>query len=196
MKTKKITESEISPLKISSLPTRPTAPGAFGGKGYTPSEMKRAFDLLPTFIIERLNSLIDELEEAGGSPDSIKTGIYDGHTLEMLFTDIVSGDASTYLNVSGESLFDALSRLEGRINKLVDDLINEELEITSYTADALSPTERRRELTDSAATYSIRREAEADSPNIEEPKVKDEEDEGVNYEYVYVFSSEKGEDEE
>ena len=62
MNTQKITDSEISELKISSLPSRPTAPPSFGGRGYTAKEMKEAFDRLPLFIIERLNSLIDDVE--------------------------------------------------------------------------------------------------------------------------------------
>jgi hypothetical protein len=62
MNTKKITESEIEELKISSLPTRPTAPTAFGGKGYSATEMKEAFDRLPLYVAERLNSLIDDIE--------------------------------------------------------------------------------------------------------------------------------------
>jgi hypothetical protein len=48
--------------KISSLPTRPTAPTAFGGKGYSATEMKEAFDRLPLYVAERLNSLIDDIE--------------------------------------------------------------------------------------------------------------------------------------
>ncbi|MBO5879609.1 MAG: hypothetical protein J6Q68_03565 [Clostridia bacterium] len=62
MNTKKITSSEIEPLKIAALPTRPTAPTAFGGKGYTPTEMKAAFDKLPLKIIESFNTLVDDVE--------------------------------------------------------------------------------------------------------------------------------------
>ena len=47
MNSKKITDSDISALKISSLPTRPTAPAEFGGKGYTATELKAAFADLP-----------------------------------------------------------------------------------------------------------------------------------------------------
>ncbi len=190
MNTKKITEGEISPLKISSLPTRPTAPGAFGGKGYTPSEMKRAFDLLPLFIIDRLNSLIDdiELDREGGISSSIKTGIYDGHTLEKLFEDIVSGDAATYLTVSGESLFDTLAALEARINKVADDLIGKHLEIIDYTADGLSPMARRQEAESTPTTYTMERSAN-DVNKEEEPPAE------VEYAYVYVFEGEKGDGE-
>lgn len=62
MKTQKISDSEIESLKIASLPTRPTAPTAFGGKGYTAIEMKQAFDKLPLRIIREFNSLISEIE--------------------------------------------------------------------------------------------------------------------------------------
>ena len=47
---------------MSSLPTRPTAPSAFGGSGYTATEMKAAFDRLPLKIIERFNLLLSEIE--------------------------------------------------------------------------------------------------------------------------------------
>ena len=50
MKTTKILDSEIANLKISSLPSRPTAPTAFGGNGYSAKEMKEFFDKLPLFI--------------------------------------------------------------------------------------------------------------------------------------------------
>ena len=187
MNTKKITESEISPLKISSLPTRPTAPSAFGGKGYTPSEMKRAFDMLPLFIIERLNSLIDdiELESEGGISSSIKTGIYDGHTLEKLFADILSGEAASYLTVSGQSLFDALAALEERINILADQLITAHLEVIDYTGDGLSPEERTNEESEAAeaAAYSLRRIDEAEQESEEEEE----------YAYVYRFGASEGE---
>ena len=62
MNTKKILDSEIESLSVASLPTRPTAPTAFGGSGYTASEMKAAFDMLPLRIIEGFNSLITEIE--------------------------------------------------------------------------------------------------------------------------------------
>ena len=62
MNTTKILDSEIDALKVASLPTRPTAPTAFGGSGYTASEMKAAFDRLPLRIIEGFNSLLTEIE--------------------------------------------------------------------------------------------------------------------------------------
>ena len=65
MNATKILNSEIESLKISSLPARPTAPTAFGGKGYTSKEMKEAFDKLPLFIIERFNRLIEDITSKG-----------------------------------------------------------------------------------------------------------------------------------
>ncbi len=63
MFVKEIEESEIEPLCIASLPTRPTTSSSLGGKGYTASEMKACFDALPRLIIKRLNQLIEELRE-------------------------------------------------------------------------------------------------------------------------------------
>ena len=60
MNSTKILSTEIQSSKVSSLPTRPTAPASFGGKGYTATDMKAAFDRLPRFIAERLNSLIKD----------------------------------------------------------------------------------------------------------------------------------------
>lgn len=62
MNAKKIYDSEIESKKISSLPTRPTASTAFGGKGYTATEMKEAFDLLPLHIVSAFNTLIGDIE--------------------------------------------------------------------------------------------------------------------------------------
>ena len=62
MNTHIITDSEINQLKVASLPTRPTAPTAFGGKGYTSTEMKEAFDKLPLRIIQEFNLLVKEIK--------------------------------------------------------------------------------------------------------------------------------------
>ena len=62
MNTKKIYDSDIENLRVSSLPTRPTAPTAFGGKGYTATEMKAAFDMLPLYIKDSFNALVGDIE--------------------------------------------------------------------------------------------------------------------------------------
>ncbi len=114
MNTKKIKEADISQLKIASLPSRPTAPTSFGGKGFTATEMKEAFDKLPLYIISRLNSLIDDIEGTGeGSvAASIPTGIKEGHSLALLFSDIASGEVGNYLSVLGEPLNECIMALK------------------------------------------------------------------------------------
>ena len=106
MNTGKITEGEIADIKISSLPSRPTAPKAFGGRGYTASDMKAAFDMLPLFIIARFNSLIDDISDTGeGSlAAAVPTGIKAGHTLAALFEDVSSGELASYLTVADTTL--------------------------------------------------------------------------------------------
>lgn len=124
MKTKRITDADISDLKISSLPTRPTAPQAFGGKGYTAQEMKEAFDKLPLFIIERLNTLIDDLtgEARESVATAIKTGIADSHTLADLFSDIESGNFITYTAAPTGSLGEYLLKLRADIDTVAQAL--------------------------------------------------------------------------
>lgn len=124
MKAKLINDSDISDLKISSLPTKPTAPRAMGGMGYGAREMKDAFDKLPLFIIERYNALIEDIEATGSDSlaGSIKTGLQDSHTLYDLFCDIESGKFAAYLTVHGQGLGAYLSKLRRDI-----DLIKESL---------------------------------------------------------------------
>ena len=111
MNATKILDSEIAGLKIASLPSRPTAPTSFGGKGYTASDMKAAFDKLPLFIIERFNTLIEDISSEGemSLAAEIPTGIRDEHSLSELFLDIKSGALSGYMQALGHNLDDLLS---------------------------------------------------------------------------------------
>ena len=120
MKTTKITEDQIKDLRISSLPTRPTAPTSYGGLGYSSAQMKAIFDALPLFIIERFNSLLDDLASVGtGSASaSIPTGIKEGHTLAALFADVKNGNLASYLSVGTRSLLVDLSEIKERIHRL------------------------------------------------------------------------------
>ncbi len=120
MKTAKINENEIKEASVASLPTRPTAPSAFGGRGYTAKDMKEAFDKLPMLIAERFNSLIDDIlaPRESSIAASMATDIEDGHTLSMLFEDITSGGFSAYLSVMGKPLVEYLTELEDRIDEL------------------------------------------------------------------------------
>lgn len=118
MKSTKILNSEIEELKISSLPTKPTAPKSLGGAGYTSKEMKEAFDKLPLFIVERFNSLIEDINDYGDDSlaSSVATGIKDGHTLTNLFTDITSGEMATYFTIFGESLLSHILGIKSEID--------------------------------------------------------------------------------
>ena len=120
MRSKKINESEIESLKVSSLPTRPTAPAAFGGKGYTADELKAAFDALPLYIIEKFNSLIDDLTTEGedGILADILTGIKSGHTLRDMLSDIKSGDFVSYLAVGDLTLGEYLAKIKTDLDKV------------------------------------------------------------------------------
>ena len=120
MRTNKITSEEIADIKVASMPTRPSSPHGFGGKGYTADEIKAAFDRLPLYIIERFNLLLDDISATGQDSiaSAIPTGIKDGHTLENLFLDLRNGNAASYIKVSGVSLASYLAQLSARIEEL------------------------------------------------------------------------------
>ncbi len=124
MKSRKITESDIADKRVASLPTRPTAPTAFGGKGYTPTELKEAFDKLALHVIERYNELIDDIIGAPGESiaDGIKTGISDTHTLTEMLADIKNGSFIGYLAAPTGTLAEYLADLRADINKLASHL--------------------------------------------------------------------------
>ncbi len=124
MRTSKITDGDIADMKISALPTRPTAPTAFGGKGYTPTELKAAFDRLPLHIIERFNDLVDDILGTGGEgvEEAIKSGISEGHTLKDLASDIKSGDFLSYTAAPEGMLGEYLIRLREDVNTLASAL--------------------------------------------------------------------------
>lgn len=124
MKSKKIVSSEISELKISSLPTKPTAPKSMGGSGYGAKEMKEAFDKLPLFIIEKFNALIDDITSSGEDSlaGAIHTGLNDNHTLFSLFKDIKSGEFANYCQIFDESLMSNIVELKTEIKEIKDRL--------------------------------------------------------------------------
>ena len=120
MTKNKITNEEIEACKIANLPTRPTSPEEFGGRGYSAAQLKAAFDALPLLICERLNGLIDDL--TGGSNStlnaSLKTGITEEHTLEDFFQDLTSGEAASYITVLGKTLNDTVVSIEESIAQI------------------------------------------------------------------------------
>ena len=120
MQSKKIEEAEVIGLKVSSLPTRPTAKEAFGGKGYSASEMKAAFDKLPEYILEKLNLLIEDLlrEGEGSYVGSFKTGISENYSLQNLIDGIMNGELARLLMISDKSLYDTLREIESKIEAI------------------------------------------------------------------------------
>lgn len=144
MNTKKILDSEISDLKIASLPSRPTAPTAFGGKGYTSAQMKAAFDQLSLFIIKRFNMLLDDVVSPGedGLAAEIPTGIYENHTLLKLFSDITEGRLPMYLSMGEETLAEMKQRLSDENASVEERLLTCLLHINDSVIDASAPISR------------------------------------------------------
>jgi len=126
MNTKTITNADIADLKVASLPSRPTAPTSFGGRGYTATQMKEAFDRLPLHIIEKFNSLLTDLTspptDQGSFSASLPTGISEGHTLSRLFADITNGNLASYLKVLDTTLTAYLTALKARVDELRGDV--------------------------------------------------------------------------
>lgn len=141
MTSTKITETEISKLKVASLPSRPTAPKSFGGSGFTASEMKAAFDRLPLYIISRFNELIEDLTREGdeGVLGAIPSGIREEHTLADMLSDVVSGAFASYLQVLGSSLTETVSELREKIRLLTLGAEDNSSNLSDYLArlDAL-----------------------------------------------------------
>ena len=125
MKAKEILNSDISDMRIASLPTRPTAPRHLGGKGYGATEMKEAFDKLPLYIIEKYNELISDVHRYGEDSlaSAIPSGIKSGHTLHSLFEDVQTGELATYFSFLGKSLLAHIISLYGEIDMLKAELI-------------------------------------------------------------------------
>lgn len=124
MKVTKITNGDIADKTVASLPTRPTLPSAFGGRGLSASEVKEAFDKLPLYIVEKFNGLIDDIrgENGGSIADAIPTGIQDSHTLLELFEDIKNGSFAAYLAVEGGTLAEYLFKLRADIDAIAASL--------------------------------------------------------------------------
>ncbi len=121
MKTTKIKDAEIASMKISSLPSRPTAPTSFGGRGYTATEMKAAFDKLPLYLVEKFNSLIEDIAaEEDSIASAMLTGIGEGHTLAGLFSDVTSGAFAAYLDVLGSPLTERITEIRETLSSLME----------------------------------------------------------------------------
>lgn len=124
MSIAQITEAEMTAKGVSSLPTRPNNPYAYGGENMSAADLKARFDELPRHIAARLNSLLaavaavpDLTDFSGGSlAELLLTGMFPstraGHTLAALFDDLLDGTAASYLSVGGTNLSAALDGKE------------------------------------------------------------------------------------
>ncbi len=113
MKATKIEQNDVEEMKISSLPSRPTAPTAMGGKGFTAAEMKAAFDKLPLHLVSKYNDLIDDIfSSEDGLTSALLTGISDGHTLKDLLSDITDGTFASYLRVGEDVLYAVITDMK------------------------------------------------------------------------------------
>ena len=140
----KILDGDIADLKVSSLPTRPTAPTAFGGRGFTSTEMKAAFDKLPLHIVQRLNELIEAIGTVGDGSlaAEILTDISEEHTLADLFEDIKNGTAAQYVRVGDVSLEALADTLLSSVAAIKRDMGDGYTASEFVTLDCGSPRER------------------------------------------------------
>lgn len=124
MKAKAITETEIAEYKIASLPTRPTAPTEYGGRGYTSVQMKEAFDALPLYVISRFNELMDDItaDSTDGIIHEIKLGFGDGMTLYELVDRMLNGNLLALVSMGDGSLDEYLAKLRTDVDRCMTEL--------------------------------------------------------------------------
>lgn len=115
MNATKILDEEIKDIRISSLPTIPTAPSSFGGIGYSSVSMKYAFDRLSLFIIERFNLLIDDLSGTAFADNVMLTSTY---SLKQLYTDIRNGNLADMIILLGKTLTTHIDELHTEVAQL------------------------------------------------------------------------------
>ena len=117
MKSTKILNTETEPLLIASLPARPNQPLLSGGRSYTSSELRAAFDKLPLLLVERFNLLLSDIGD-GGICSAIPTGLDDGHSLADLINDIEGGELAWRMKAQNKPLAELLLEICERLTKL------------------------------------------------------------------------------
>ena len=90
MSLQEITERELSVCGVVSLPTRPGASREFGGRSYTPAQVKEAFDRLPRLIAERYNQLVNAVDEGEFAESLMVTKNGEMVTLRNYLEDMLS----------------------------------------------------------------------------------------------------------
>ena len=116
MKASTILTTETDALRISSLPSRPTAPKAFGGGGMSSSELRAAFDALSLLIIQRYNALLSDIS-SGELAEALVVNRSDRTTLADIY-DYIKSDSSSFSALSElESIKARLKALEDKSNE-------------------------------------------------------------------------------
>ncbi len=120
MISKVIFPDEYDALKVSSLPSNPTAAVKYGGLGYNSNQMKAAFDALPVFIIEKFNRLIDDIttDPHLSISGELRTGISQAPRLSDIFADITNGQLASYLTVGESSLATQIAQIKESIDAI------------------------------------------------------------------------------
>ncbi|MBR7094955.1 MAG: hypothetical protein IKC73_01935, partial [Clostridia bacterium] len=114
MSIQKITKSELLSMGVQSLPNRPSSPSLYSGRTLSATELKAAFDRLPTLIAERFNALLDAtgLYTNEGTyerlAELIATDIEEAPSLAAFFEDVKNGNLALYLSADGEASLSAV----------------------------------------------------------------------------------------
>lgn len=118
MSIQKISQKELLSFGVSALPNRPSAPSLYSGRTLSATELKEAFDRLPTLIAERFNALLastglfDSENPKESLAELIATKHAPYHSLADFFADVENGNLALYFSVDGkDSLADVLAEM-------------------------------------------------------------------------------------
>lgn len=90
MSLQEITQRELTANGVVSMPTRPNASREFGGRSYTPAQLKEAFDRLPRLVAERYNELVRQVE-SGDLAEALQVQVGEGNApLATYLTDALT----------------------------------------------------------------------------------------------------------
>ena len=128
MSLQEITERELSLYGVVSLPTRPGASREFGGRSYTPTELKEAFDRLPRLLAERYNELVRQVSEGDlaetltvtrdGEPVSLQAYLKD--ITERLLEEEQKSSGLTQTDASYGALIEELQKAVDEIDTILE----------------------------------------------------------------------------
>lgn len=129
----KISDEEFGNGSISSLADRPNASSTLGGGGLDAASLKARFDKNPKLIKERLNELLDKIEN-GEVAENLKARA-DGLTLKGIYDAITDGTlAATYLKAKKNA--NAAEQTLNEILAAIDSDLSEKGEALATKADA------------------------------------------------------------